>query len=84
MRFEESEPGSPTVNMVLTLRYTLQEPAARWKIALVVSPVVQGILRSRMTAGLKRFATAMRREHGAAPEVVRGVDGVHAVEGELR
>ena len=51
--------------MTLTLRYTLPEPAARWKIALVVSPVVQGILRSRMSAGMQRFAAAMRREHGS-------------------
>ena len=63
MRFTEAEDGVGG-NMTLTLRYTLPEPAARWKVALVVSPVVQGIMRSRMTAGMQRFARAMRREHG--------------------
>jgi len=63
--FSELEPGSGRSKMTLTLRYTLAEPAARWKIALVVSPVVQGIMRSRMVAGMQRFAKAMRREHGS-------------------
>lgn len=63
--FVRSESGGRATNtMTLTLRYTLPEPAARWKIALVVSPVVQGILHSRMVAGMKRFAAAMQREHG--------------------
>lgn len=65
MSFTQEEGGglcSPT--MRLTLRYTLSEPSSRWIVALVTSPLVQGILRSRMVAGMKRFATTMRREHG--------------------
>jgi len=62
--FQECRSASErTVTMSLTLRYTLPEPAARWKIALVLSPVVQGILRSRMVAGMQRFAAAMEREY---------------------
>ena len=48
--------------MTLRLRYSLPEPTARWKVAIVQSSPVQFILQSRMLAGLERFAKAMRRE----------------------
>jgi len=76
--FSEATPGGSV--MTLTLRYTLAEPAARWKIALVVSPVVQGIMRSRMVAGMQRFAKAMRREYRS--EASAGQTSAASIEGE--
>ena len=56
--FSEATPGGSV--MTLTLRYPLAEPAARGKIALVVSPVVQGIMRSRITAEQKNRTQTQR------------------------
>ena len=54
--------GANETAMTLCLRYTLPEPAARWKITLVDNPFVQGIVRNRMVAGLERFARTVRRD----------------------
>ena len=51
--------------MTLTLRYTLPEPAARWKTALVTLPFVQAIVKGRMVAGMERFARIVREERPA-------------------
>jgi hypothetical protein len=56
----EAEPGVSTVT--LTLEYTLPDGSPAWQKTLVNSQLVQFILRSRMRAGLERFAAAMRRE----------------------
>lgn len=64
MHVAEKAPGIST--MTLTLKYTLPASAPRWQIALVKSRPVQFVLQSRLTAGMKRFAKAMRREWKAS------------------
>mmetsp|Transcript_13343 Transcript_13343/g.25177 ORF Transcript_13343/g.25177 Transcript_13343/m.25177 type:complete len:286 (-) Transcript_13343:18-875(-) len=64
MSVVENGPGVST--MTLTLKYTLPITAPRWQIALVKSEPVQFVLRSRLKAGMKRFAKAMRREWQAS------------------
>ena len=61
VNIEEAAPG--TCEMTLTLRYTLPDPVAKWKVAIIVSPLVQGIVRNRMVAGMERFGRTMRREY---------------------
>ena len=58
--FEQT--GPTRCAMTLTLRYTLPEPAARWKTALVTLPFVQAIVKGRMVAGMERFARIVREE----------------------
>merc|ERR1712087_506190 len=53
---------SGVTSMTLTLRYALPDPTPGWTTALVQSPPVQLVLRNRMSAGMERFAAAMRRE----------------------
>ena len=48
--------------MTLTLRYSLPEPTAGWKVAMVSNPIVQGIVRGRMEAGMRRFARIIRSD----------------------
>ena len=61
--FEQT--GPTRCAMTLTLRYTLPEPAARWKTALVTLPFVQAIVKGRMVAGMERFARIVREERPA-------------------
>lgn len=58
--FEQT--GPKRCAMTLTLRYTLPEPAARWKTALVTLPFVQAIVKGRMVAGMERFSRIVRKE----------------------
>ena len=62
---ETDDPG--VARITLTLKYTLPDAAA-WQIALVRSPPVQFVLRSRIAAGLKRFSAAMQREWTASSD----------------
>ena len=62
---ETDDPG--VARITLTLKYTLPDAAA-WQIALVRSPPVQFVLRSRIAAGLKRFSAAMQREWAASSD----------------
>ena len=57
---EEVSPGISQIT--LTLKYTLPDGVPSWQIALVRSPPVQFVLRSRISAGLQRFSAAMQRE----------------------
>eukprot|EP00967_Tisochrysis_lutea_P078599 scaffold107081_cov46-Tisochrysis_lutea.AAC.2 len=44
----------------------------RWKVAIVQSPPIQTVLRSRIRAGMSRFSKTMRREWSeAALEIER-------------
>ena len=70
--FTELSPGQSL--MTLTLSYTLPPPVQQWKVALVTNPLVQGIVRNRMNAGMRRFANAMRRE-AKAREAARTSEG---------
>ena len=54
------------VEMTLTLSYTLPDPVEWWLMAIISSPLVQGIVRNRMRAGMQRFATTVRAEHVAS------------------
>ena len=49
--------------MTLKLIYTLPDPVQWWVLALINSGLVQGIVRGRMKAGMKRFSKAMQAEH---------------------
>jgi uncharacterized membrane protein len=65
--------GEGSSVMTLTLIYSLPDPVQWWVLALINSGLVQGIVRGRMKAGMKRFAKAMQAEHAdrlvaAAPE----------------
>ena len=62
VEFEQT--GSTRCAMTLTLRYTLPEPAARWKTTLVTLPFVQAIVKGRMVAGMERFGRIVREELG--------------------
>lgn len=64
--------GGRSSVMTLTLRYTIPEPAEKWKVALVDNPVTQGIVRGRMVAGMRRFAAAVTRESDAAGSASNG------------
>lgn len=63
VQFEELSPDLS--RMTLTLRYTLPEPTANWKVAIILNPVVQGVVRGRMVAGMKRFSKILRQEWGS-------------------
>mmetsp|Transcript_5594 Transcript_5594/g.9372 ORF Transcript_5594/g.9372 Transcript_5594/m.9372 type:complete len:147 (+) Transcript_5594:1-441(+) len=65
-------------SMTLTLRYALPKPTPAWTIALIQSPPVQLILRNRMTAGMERFASTMRREWLEYCSATAAVEAIHA------
>lgn len=52
------------VEMSLTLSYALPDPVEWWLLAIINSPLVQGIMRNRMRAGMQRFGETVKREHG--------------------
>ena len=56
-------PDNPDASvMTLTLTYTLPDPVEWWLLAIITSPLVQGIVRNRIRAGMQRFASTIRAE----------------------
>ena len=55
--------------MTLTLSYTLPDPVEWWLLAIINSPVVQGIVRNRIRAGMVRFASTVTAEYQASLEL---------------
>ena len=51
--------------MTLTLAYELPDPIEWWLLAIISSPLVQGVVRGRMRAGMQRFSRTMKSEHDA-------------------
>ena len=54
--------GPHMCRMTVMLTYTLPEPAAKWKVALVDNPVVQTVIRNRLTAGMNKFVGKVRAD----------------------
>ena len=52
--------GPHRCRMTVELTYTLPEPAAKWKVALVDNPVVQKVIRNRLVSGMNKFVGKMR------------------------
>mmetsp|Transcript_34800 Transcript_34800/g.69358 ORF Transcript_34800/g.69358 Transcript_34800/m.69358 type:complete len:233 (-) Transcript_34800:509-1207(-) len=80
--FEQEEPN--LTRMSLRLCYKLPDPTPSWQVALIQSPPVQFVLKTRMAAGCKRFGKIMRREwaekgiNGDEQDTFREAEPVHA------
>lgn len=54
--------GPSLCRMTVSLTYTLPEPAAKWKVALVDNPVVQTVIRNRLASGMNKFVSKVRAD----------------------
>lgn len=60
--FTETSSNPLVSSMTMKLRYTLPDPVARWKSAMIEGPVVQSIIRRCMAGGMTRFSSVMQAE----------------------